>query len=121
MNNETGKIYQRPWGTYQTLAQAPGYQVKIIHVHPGERLSLQKHFKRSEHWVVVNGEPTLTVAEKTRIYHVNESAYIPKESIHRIENLSNHICTLIEVQIGDYLGEDDIVRIEDIYGREGTT
>lgn len=118
MNNEIGKTYERPWGSYQTLALAPGYQIKIINVHPGGRLSLQKHFKRSEHWVVVSGEPTLTIEEKTQVYRADESVYIPKESIHRIENLGEQTCTLVEVQVGNYLGEDDIVRIEDVYGRK---
>ncbi len=115
--NEIGKTYSRPWGTYQTLALASGYQVKIITVNPGGRLSLQKHFKRSEHWVVVTGTPTLTVGDQTRVYHVNESLYIPREAQHRMENFGNDVCTLIEVQVGDYLGEDDILRIEDVYGR----
>ena len=120
MDNEIGKIYQRPWGTYQTLALAPGYQVKIIIVQPGGRLSLQKHFKRSEHWVIVGGLPTVTIDEKIEVYQVNQIVYIPKESKHRIENFTDGVCTLVEVQIGDYLGEDDIVRFEDIYGREKT-
>lgn len=115
--NEVGKIYQRPWGTYQTLALAPGYQVKILTINLGGRLSLQKHFKRAEHWVVVKGTPTLTVGDETRIYHVNEKVYIPLEVMHRIENFANEESVLVEVQVGEYLGEDDIVRIEDIYGR----
>lgn len=115
--NEIGQIYTRPWGSYQTLALAAGYQVKILTIQPGGRLSLQKHFKRSEHWVVVAGRPTLTVGETQREYYVNESVYIPKEAVHRIENFTDELCTLIEVQVGDYLGEDDIVRIEDVYGR----
>jgi mannose-6-phosphate isomerase len=118
LNNEIGKIYQRPWGSYQTLALSPGYQVKVIIVQPNGRLSLQKHFKRAEHWVIVSGSPTVTVGEKTAVYRVNQSVYIPQESKHRIENLTHEVCTLIEVQIGDYLGEDDIVRFEDIYGRD---
>lgn len=117
MNNETGKIYQRPWGTYQTLQIEDNYQVKLLIIQPGGRLSLQKHFKRAEHWVIVAGSPTLTLNDETRVYHVDESVYIPREAIHRIENFSNDVCKLIEVQIGSYLGEDDIVRIEDIYGR----
>lgn len=117
MNNEIGKIYERPWGTYQTLLLASGYQIKIIQVHPGGRLSLQKHRKRSEHWVVVDGSPMLTIEDNVRIYHVDESVYIPKEAVHRIENLTSQPCTLIEVQVGEYLGEDDIVRLEDAYGR----
>jgi mannose-6-phosphate isomerase-like protein (cupin superfamily) len=117
MQNEVNKIYHRPWGNYQTLAIASNYQVKIIHVIPGGRLSLQKHLQRSEHWVVVAGEPTLTVQGKTRVYQVNESVYIPQESLHRIENFGDQPCVLVEVQVGNYLGEDDIVRVEDVYGR----
>jgi len=116
-NNEVGKIYERPWGTYQTLALAPNYQVKILTINVGGRLSLQKHFKRAEHWVVVAGSPTLTIGEDKKAYQVNESVYIPKECLHRIENFGEQACTLVEVQVGDYLGEDDIVRIEDVYGR----
>lgn len=115
--NEIGRVYTRPWGSYQTLALASGYQVKILSIQPGGRLSLQKHFKRAEHWVVVAGRPTLTIGEAQRVYQVNESVYIPKEAVHRIENFTDELCTLIEVQVGDYLGEDDIVRIEDVYGR----
>ncbi|HVV69539.1 MAG TPA: phosphomannose isomerase type II C-terminal cupin domain [Gammaproteobacteria bacterium] len=117
-NNIVGKIYERPWGTYQTLALAKGYQVKIVTINAGGRLSLQKHFKRAEHWVVVAGSPTLTVGEQQKVYHVDESIYIPKEAMHRIENFTDQVCTIIEVQVGDYLGEDDIVRIEDVYGRQ---
>lgn len=115
--NIVGKIYERPWGTYQTLALASNYQVKVITINPNGRLSLQKHFKRSEHWVVVAGSPTLTVGENHKVYKVNESIYIPKEAIHRMENLGNEPCVIVEVQVGDYLGEDDIVRLEDVYGR----
>ncbi len=115
--NEVGLTYKRPWGCYQILALGPGYQVKNLTIQPGERLSLQKHSHRSEHWVVIAGSPTLTIGETRRIYEVNESAYIPKEAIHRIENFTAEICSLIEVQVGDYLGEDDIVRIADVYGR----
>lgn len=116
-NNEVGKIYQRPWGTYQTLSIADNYQVKILTINPGGRLSLQKHFKRAEHWVVVAGSPTLTVHEQSKIYTVNESIYIPREAKHRIENFGDETAKIIEVQVGDYLGEDDIVRFEDVYGR----
>lgn len=115
--NEVGKIYERPWGTYQTLALANGYQVKVLTIQPGARLSLQKHSQRSEHWVVVAGAPTLTMNDTRRHYHPNEYLYIPKEAVHRIENESTEVCTLVEVQVGDYLGEDDIVRLEDVYGR----
>jgi mannose-6-phosphate isomerase len=116
-NNEVGKIYERPWGSYQTLRMADNHQVKVLIINPGGRLSLQKHFHRSEHWVVVVGEPTLTVNDQVKVYRPNDSVYIPKEAVHRIENLGKIPCQIIEVQVGDYLGEDDIVRLEDVYGR----
>lgn len=115
--NETGKIYERPWGTYQTLAQEDNFQTKILTVNPQGRLSLQKHFKRSEHWIVVAGSPTITVDDTQKIYHPNDYIYIPIDTLHRIENFSDDIVKIIEVQFGSYLGEDDIVRIEDTYGR----
>lgn len=115
--NEVGKTYVRPWGTYQTLALTDTYQVKIITVNPAERISLQKHAKRAEHWVIIEGEPTITVGDTTKNFHTNQSVFIPKEAVHRIENNTNQPTKIIEVQIGDYFGEDDIVRIEDIYGR----
>lgn len=116
-NNEPGKIYERPWGTYETLRIENNYQVKILTIQPGGRLSLQKHVHRSEHWVVVAGSPTLTVNDHTQIYAVNDSIYIPREAVHRIENFAAGPAKIIEVQVGDYLGEDDIIRLDDIYGR----
>jgi mannose-6-phosphate isomerase len=118
MKNMPGKTYQRPWGSYKTLALEEGYQVKILTISPGGRLSLQKHFRRSEHWIVTKGEPTLTIGNDTKSYTRNQSVYIPKNTEHRIENLTTEDCILVEVQVGDYLGEDDIVRIEDVYGRK---
>jgi len=115
--NEVGKCYERPWGTYQTVAMDAGYQVKIICVKPGGRLSLQKHFKRSEHWVCVAGEPTVTIDGNTKILKVNDAVYIPLESVHRLENFTEKNAAIVEVQVGSYLGEDDIVRLEDIYKR----
>jgi mannose-6-phosphate isomerase-like protein (cupin superfamily) len=115
--NEIGKIYTRPWGTYQTIAQENINQAKHITVIPGGRLSLQKHFKRAEHWVVVEGTPTVTVDELVKEYQVNEHIYIEKESVHRLENFTENELKIIEVQIGAYLGEDDIVRLDDIYKR----
>lgn len=115
--NEVGKTYERPWGTYQTIAQADGYQVKLLVVKPGGRLSLQKHFKRSEHWVIVAGTPSITINDDKRHYQPNDSVYIPIEALHRIENESSDLVKIIEVQVGSYLGEDDIVRIDDVYGR----
>jgi len=116
--NEIGKIYERPWGTYQTIAIDNGYQVKVITVNPGGRLSLQKHFKRAEHWVVVKGSPTVTIDDSVKTYQVNDALYIPLESIHRMENNTAESCAIIEVQVGSYLGEDDIVRLDDVYGRK---
>ncbi len=115
--NIVGNIYERPWGMYQTLALGEGYQVKLITVNPKGRLSLQKHFKRSEHWVVVKGTPTVTIGEAVKKLSINESVFIPVETVHRMENLTDTPAAFIEVQIGDYLGEDDIERLEDVYGR----
>ena len=115
--NQVGVIYERPWGTYQTLALEQGYQIKVLTVNPGGRLSLQRHFKRAEHWVVVKGEPTITIDELEKSYPVDSAVYIPIESRHRIQNFTDEVCQLVEVQIGDYLGEDDIERLDDVYGR----
>jgi len=116
--NEIGKVYERPWGTYKALDIGDGYQVKVIEVAPGGRLSLQKHFKRSEHWVVIKGAPTITVGKKTEQLSVNTSVFIPVETVHRLENFTDQPAAIIEVQVGAYLGEDDIVRLEDVYHRE---
>ena len=116
--NEIGKRYERPWGTYKTLELGDGFQVKIITVNPGGRLSLQKHFKRSEHWIVVQGEPTITVGTEVKTYKINDAVYIPLGTPHRMENLTDKSAAVIEVQIGSYLGEDDIVRLDDVYGRD---
>jgi len=108
----------RPWGSYQTLSIEPGkYQVKTIKVLPGQKLSLQYHYKRSEHWIVVKGTIIAQVGEDFHTINPNGSIYIPKGVKHRIINDSEEISELIEVQVGKYLGEDDIVRIEDFYGR----
>jgi mannose-6-phosphate isomerase-like protein (cupin superfamily) len=116
--NEVGKIYERPWGTYQTISQDAQYQAKLITVTPGGRLSLQKHFKRAEHWVVVEGVPTITVDESVQEYKVGEHIYIALEAVHRLENFTKDMVKIIEVQVGSYLGEDDIVRLDDIYKRD---
>ncbi|ALB01947.1 mannose-6-phosphate isomerase [Francisella persica ATCC VR-331] len=115
--NQLGKVYERPWGTYQTISFTNQSQTKIITVKPKGQLSLQKHFKRAEHWVVVTGRPTITVDDNVREYNVGEYIFIPKEAIHRLENFTDNDIQIIEVQVGDYLGEDDIVRLEDIYNR----
>lgn len=115
--NIVGKIYERPWGTYVTLELGDGFQVKKITVNPKGKLSLQKHFKREERWVVVAGTPTITNGTEIKIYKAGDAVYIPKEAAHRMENSSDMPAVIIEVQIGTYLGEDDIVRLEDVYGR----
>jgi mannose-1-phosphate guanylyltransferase/mannose-6-phosphate isomerase len=108
----------RPWGSYQSLDQGDRYQVKRIVVKPGGRLSLQLHHHRAEHWVVVRGTAGVVIGQETRIIHENESVYIPIGSQHRLENPGKIDLELIEVQTGSYLGEDDIVRIEDDYRRK---
>ena len=109
--------FDRPWGWYETLDLADRYQVKRVVVYPGGRLSLQKHFHRSEHWVVVRGSAIATVDETVKLLREGESIYIPLGGIHRLENQGKIDLELIEVQTGSYLGEDDIVRLDDVYGR----
>jgi len=107
----------RPWGFYESLIQGDRFQVKRIHVDPGHKLSLQKHFHRAEHWVVVEGTAVVTRDEDEIMVRENESVYLPLGCVHRLANPGKIPLTLIEVQSGPYLGEDDIVRIEDIYAR----
>ncbi len=108
----------RPWGSYQSVDNGDRHQVKRITVKAGERLSLQKHHHRSEHWIVVRGTARVTVNELVKIVHENESIYIPIGAVHRLENPGKILLELIEVQTGSYLGEDDIIRIEDDYQRK---
>lgn len=107
----------RPWGYYETIAEGPRFQVKRIVVKPGEKLSLQMHHHRAEHWTVVQGTATVTCGDNTFMLSENESTFIPLGSIHRLENPGKVSLELIEVQSGTYLGEDDIVRFNDVYGR----
>jgi mannose-1-phosphate guanylyltransferase/mannose-6-phosphate isomerase len=107
----------RPWGSYQSVDNGQRHQVKRIIVKPGGRLSLQKHHHRSEHWIVVRGAAQVTVNELVKTVHENESIYIPIGAVHRLENPGKIPLELIEVQTGSYLGEDDIIRIEDDYRR----
>ena len=107
----------RPWGSYQSVDMGNRHQVKRIVVKPGGRLSLQKHHHRSEHWIVVHGTARVTVNEAVKIVHENELIYIPIGAVHRLENPGKISLELIEVQTGSYLGEDDIIRIEDDYQR----
>jgi mannose-1-phosphate guanylyltransferase/mannose-6-phosphate isomerase len=113
---EHRRIY-RPWGYYQDVDIAPRYRVKRIVVKPGSKLSLQKHFHRSEHWVVVKGTAEVTLGNDVHSVHENESIYIPIGNVHRLANPGKIPLELIEVQVGSYLGEDDIVRLDDAYGR----
>jgi len=110
----------RPWGSYDSVDSGDNFQVKRLIVKPGAVLSLQKHAHRAEHWVVVRGTARITRNDEEFDLNVNESTYIKIGDIHRIANPYDEPCHIIEVQCGDYLGEDDIVRIEDNYGREGT-
>ena len=107
----------RPWGYYQSIDQGERYQVKRIVVRPGGRLSLQKHYHRAEHWIVVRGAAEVTLNGAVQLVHENESIYLPIGSDHRLANPGKIDLDLIEVQTGSYLGEDDIVRIEDAYSR----
>jgi len=107
----------RPWGSYDALDRGDGFQVKRITVNPGGRLSLQKHRHRAEHWVVVRGTARVTCDDRVFLLEANESTVIPLGSVHRLENPGTEPLELIEVQSGSYLGEDDIVRLEDVYGR----
>ncbi|MCG2633692.1 MAG: mannose-1-phosphate guanylyltransferase/mannose-6-phosphate isomerase [Gammaproteobacteria bacterium] len=110
------RVY-RPWGSYQSVDGAPGFQVKRIIVNPGARLSLQRHQQRAEHWVVVQGTARITRDKERFDLHKNQSTYIPLGAVHRLENPGSEPLHLIEVQSGDYLGEDDIERLDDQYGR----
>ena len=114
---EVHRLAYRPWGTYEVLIDTIGYKVKRIMVQPGGRLSLQKHLHRNEHWIVVSGTATVTVDQKTRLVRPNESTYIKMGQLHRLENHGKIDLVMIEVQVGEYTGEDDIERIEDMYAR----
>src|SRR5690606_6727349 len=107
----------RPWGSYERLELDEGYQVKRLVVKPGGVLSLQKHARRAEHWVVVRGCEEVTVDRSVRKLRPGQSAYVPRGSVHRLANRGAEPLVLIEVQTGDYLGEDDIVRLADDYNR----
>ena len=114
---ETHLTVHRPWGTYTVLEEGPNFKIKRIVVNPGAKLSMQLHNHRAEHWVVVSGMATITNGERVIVLHENESTYIPKTHRHRLENAGDMPLQMIEVQCGNYVGEDDIVRFEDTYGR----
>ena len=111
---------QRPWGSYTVLDDEPTFKVKRIEVLPGKRLSYQRHARRSEHWFIVHGAAVVTLDGERREVSAGEAVDIPVGTAHRIENTSDQEVTFVEVQHGEYFGEDDIVRLEDDYGRTGS-
>ena len=108
----------RPWGSFTTLEEGAGYKIKRIEVNPGHRLSLQMHHHRSEHWIVVSGTAKVTCGDREMILSSNQSTYVPQCTTHRLENPGVINLVLIEVQNGQYLGEDDIIRFSDDYARQ---
>jgi len=111
------KTVKRPWGTYMVLNTGLGFKVKLVQISPNKRLSLQRHLQRSEHWVVVEGEAKITVGRDVYYRKSNESIYVPKKGVHRLENATNKPLKIVEVQCGQYLEEDDIERVEDDFQR----
>lgn len=108
---------ERPWGRYEVLEERPGFKVKVLEVNPGARLSLQRHARRGEHWVVVQGAADVMCGDRTLKLDRGEHIHIPPLTNHRLGNSGQKLLAIIEVQLGDYLGEDDIVRLEDDYER----
>jgi len=108
----------RPWGYFVVLEEGPRYKIKRIVLKPGQKVSHQLHYHRSEHWIIVKGTAKVTLGKKTTMVHENESTYVPKSTVHRLENPGKVPLEMIEVQNGEYVGEDDIVRLKDIYGRK---
>lgn len=113
------KIGERPWGRYEVLLDTADHKVKRIIVLPGKRISLQKHLRRSEHWVVVSGVAKVTLDGRDVTLLPHHSIDIPREALHRIENTGAEPLVFVEVQMGDYFGEDDIIRLKDDFGRVG--
>lgn len=108
---------ERPWGWYETIDEGDRFKIKNIEVNPGQSISLQFHYHRSEHWVVVGGTAKVRVGDKEKLLGQNESIYVPQTEIHRLSNPGLVPLRIVEVQCGSYLEEDDIVRIDDNYGR----
>ena len=115
---ETIERTQRPWGWFETVSEVPGNKIKRIHVAAGQQISLQKHHQRSEHWVVVQGTARVTLNERVFDLHQGEHCDIALEQVHRVANVTDRPLEIVEVQFGAYLGEDDIVRLQDDYGRQ---
>lgn len=108
---------ERPWGWYETVSEVPGYKIKRIGVHPGQQISLQKHQQRAEHWVVVQGTARVTLDDRQFDLQPGQACDIALGQVHRLANLTGAPLEIVEVQFGSYLGEDDIVRLQDDYGR----
>ena len=117
VNNHSPKFDERPWGSFTVLDEADGYKVKRIEVLPGKRLSYQKHARRAEHWMVVAGTAKVTLDGEEIILRPGQTVDIPAGAAHRVENPGEERLTFIEIQRGSYLGEDDIVRLQDDFGR----
>lgn len=115
--SEVGKTFHRPWGSYTILEDGDDCKVKRLVVKPGQLLSLQLHHRRSEHWVVTQGVAGVRIGDEEFMLEPNQATYIPVETLHRLENPGSEDVHIIEVQTGDYFGEDDIERFEDVYGR----
>ena len=116
-NSKPREFDQRPWGSYEVLDEGESFKVKRIEVLPGKRLSYQKHAQRAEHWFIVSGIATVTLDDREHIVRAGESIDVAIGSAHRIENPGPHRLIFVEVQRGQYLGEDDIVRLQDDFGR----
>lgn len=114
---QTIKRTQRPWGWYETVSETRGTKIKRIGVLPGQQISLQRHHRRSEHWVVAQGTASVTLDAQALTLHVGQSCDIAVGQVHRLANHTEALVEIIEVQFGDYLGEDDIERLQDDYGR----
>lgn len=118
LRTETIERTERPWGWYETISKVPGNKIKRIGVHPGQQLSLQKHHQRAEHWVVTTGTARVTLDDRQFDLQPGEYCDIAIGQVHRLANLTNGPVEIVEVQFGSYLGEDDIVRLQDDYGRD---
>lgn len=114
------KTEHRPWGSFTVLDDAETFKVKCLDVSPGKRLSLQSHQHRSEHWIIVRGSAKVTIADTVIECGQGQHLFIPKMAMHRLENIGDTLLTIVEVQLGDYFGEDDIVRYEDDFERHIT-
>jgi fructokinase len=114
----TDHVYQRPWGTYQPIFIDHHYRIVLLTIKPHSRLSLQKHMRRTEHWTILQGKPSITLHKQTKVYHPKESVLIPDKQLHRIENFTDQTVIIVEIQMGDYLEPDDLIRLDDVYGRK---